>query len=110
MSFWDDLADPVFDGVALAGFKSRANAFFIGLSCSISTIVFYYFSLSLLSVNWLALWGWGLSTIIHFFETKLQYNWHNNKNADGLVNRLANNLVILNQPHRAGCLIGQKKI
>ena len=26
VSLWNDLADPVFDGVALAGFKSRANA------------------------------------------------------------------------------------
>ena len=25
----DDLADPVFDGVRLAGFKSRANAFLL---------------------------------------------------------------------------------
>ena len=24
---WNDLVDPVFDGVGLAGFKSRANAF-----------------------------------------------------------------------------------
>ena len=28
------------------------------------------------------------NTIIHFIETRLQYNWHNNKNGDGLVNRL----------------------
>ena len=27
VSLWNDLADPVFDGVGLAGFKSRANAF-----------------------------------------------------------------------------------
>ena len=27
VSFWNDLANPVFDGVGLAGFKSRANAF-----------------------------------------------------------------------------------
>ena len=27
VSFWTDLADPVFDGVGLVGFKSRANAF-----------------------------------------------------------------------------------
>ena len=27
VSRWNDLADPVFDGVGLAGFKSRANAF-----------------------------------------------------------------------------------
>ena len=48
VSFWNDLADHVFDGVGLAGF----NVFFIGLSCSIPTIVFYYFSLSLLTVYW----------------------------------------------------------
>ena len=27
VSIWNYLADPVFDGVGLAGFKSRANAF-----------------------------------------------------------------------------------
>ena len=27
VSIWNDLANPVFDGVGLAGFKSRANAF-----------------------------------------------------------------------------------
>ena len=27
MSLWNDLGYPVFDGVGLAGFKSRANAF-----------------------------------------------------------------------------------
>ena len=42
-----------------------------------------------------------IHTIIHFIETRLQYNWHNNKNADGLVNMLASNLVILNQVHIA---------
>ena len=26
VSLWNDLANPVFDGVGLAGFKSRANA------------------------------------------------------------------------------------
>ena len=40
VSLWNDLANPVFDGVELAGFKSRANVFFIGVSCSINTIVF----------------------------------------------------------------------
>ena len=29
VSLWNDLADPVFDGVGLAGFKSRANAFLL---------------------------------------------------------------------------------
>ena len=64
VSLCNDVADPVFDCAGLAGFKSRANVFFIGLSCSIPTIVSYYFSLSLLSVYvyWLVLWGWSLWT------------------------------------------------
>ena len=62
VSLWNDLANPVFDGVGLAGFKSSANDFFIGPSCSILTIVLYSFSLSLLSVYRLVLWGWGLRT------------------------------------------------
>ena len=62
VSLFNYLADPVFDGVGLAGFKSRANAFFIGLSCSIPTIVFYYFSFSVFPVYRLVLWGWGLWT------------------------------------------------
>ena len=28
-SLWSDLGDPIFDGVELAGFKSRANAFLL---------------------------------------------------------------------------------
>ena len=29
VSLWNDLADPVFDGVGLTGFKSRANDFLL---------------------------------------------------------------------------------
>ena len=29
LSLWNDLSDPMFDGVGLAGFKSRANAFLL---------------------------------------------------------------------------------
>ena len=29
VSFWNDLANPVFDGAGLAGFKSMANAFLL---------------------------------------------------------------------------------
>ena len=29
VSLWNDLADPVFDGVGPAGFKSRVNAFLL---------------------------------------------------------------------------------
>ena len=38
VSLWNDLADTVFGGVWLAGLKSRASDFFIGLSCCIPTI------------------------------------------------------------------------
>ena len=29
VSLWNDLSDPLFDGVGLTGFKSRANAFLL---------------------------------------------------------------------------------
>ena len=29
VSLWNNLADPVFDGVGLAGFKSRVNVFYL---------------------------------------------------------------------------------
>ena len=44
------------------GFKEQGQCFFIGLSCSIPTIVFYSLSISLLSVYRLVVWGWGLRT------------------------------------------------
>ena len=55
VSLWNDLANPVFDG----GFQEQGQCFFISLSCSIPTIVFYSLSLS---VYRLVLWGWGLRT------------------------------------------------
>ena len=47
------------------------------------------------------------NTITDYIETRLQYDWHSNKNTDDLVNRLASNLVILNQAQRAAWLIGE---
>ena len=44
-----------------AGSQEQRQCFFIGLSCS-TLIVFYCFSLSLLSVYRLVVWGWGLWT------------------------------------------------
>ena len=50
----------------------EGQRFFIGLSCSIGTIVFYSFSLSLLSVCRLVLWGWGLRTdMVYIYITLL---------------------------------------
>ena len=44
------------------GFQEQSQCFLIGLSCSIITIVFYYLSLSLLSVYRLVLYVLGLRT------------------------------------------------
>ena len=62
VSLWNDLATPVFDGVGLAGFKRRVNAFLLTKAALSLLIVFNYFSHSLLFVYRLALWGWGLRT------------------------------------------------
>ena len=48
VSLWNDLADPVFDGVGQAGSKSRANAFFLVFAAR-SSFVFYCYSIFLLS-------------------------------------------------------------
>ena len=53
VSLWNDLANPVFDGVGLAGFKSRqGQCFFIILSCSIPTVcsLLLFFLLSFFSL------------------------------------------------------------
>ena len=80
VSLENDLANPVLDGVGLAGF-------FIGLSCSFTTIVFYYFSLSLLSVHRLVLRGSVLRTdkvycisLSHSFALPTFFNNNNNNN------------------------------
>ena len=61
VSLWNDLVDPVFDGVGLAGFKSRSNAFLFFPSCSL-LFCLQLFSLSLLFLYRLVVWGWFLRT------------------------------------------------
>ena len=56
VSLRNDLADTIFDGVGLAGFKNRAMLYYW------PKLLFYYFYLSLLSVYRLVLWGRGLLT------------------------------------------------
>ena len=53
VSLWNDLSVPVFDGVGLAGFKSRANTFLLP-SCSLPFYLLL-FSISLLSFHGLVL-------------------------------------------------------
>ena len=50
VSLWNNLADPRIRWCRTGGFQEQGQWFFIGLSCSILAIVFYYFSLSLLPV------------------------------------------------------------
>ena len=49
VSLGNDLGDPIFDGVGLVGFKSRANAFLFALMLSpfLSPTVFPFYSLIL---------------------------------------------------------------
>ena len=63
VSLWNDLAYPVFNGVGLSIFKSRANANAILLTLATGSIFCQLlFYLSLLSPYRLVLWGWGLRT------------------------------------------------
>ena len=57
-SLWNDLADPVFDGVGLTGNKSMENAFLFPYPFLSSTL--FHFSSSFL--DRLVLWGSGLRT------------------------------------------------
>ena len=86
---WNDLADPVFNGVGLV--VSRAGPmFFIGLSCSIPTIVFQYFSLSLLSVYMLVNCGAGVFELIACTSLSLSLaltTSFNNKNNNNNKNK-----------------------
>ena len=68
-------------------FQEQGQCFFIFLSSSIPTIVFYYFSLSLLSIYMLVLWGWGLQTdrvYITFSQPCTAYFFYNNNNKVGV--------------------------
>ena len=59
VALWNDLSDPVFDGVGLAGFKSRANAFLLAqlLAHFLSPAVFPFSSFIL----WVGVVGLGSS-------------------------------------------------
>ena len=76
----NDLSDPVFDGVELEGFKSRAMPFYWP-SCLL-TFCLLLFSLSLLSFYGLELWGWGFRTDRVFITLSQPYitNLFNNNN------------------------------
>ena len=58
VSLWNDLVDPVFDGVGLAGFKS---CLFVGL-VALFFFCLQLFSLSLHFLSRLVVYGWGLGT------------------------------------------------
>ena len=51
VSLWNDLSDPVFDGVGLAGLKRRANDFLLDLSAH--SFCLLLLSLFLHSMGWL---------------------------------------------------------
>ena len=83
VSLWNNLSDPVFDGVELAGFKSRANAFLLAydLLFLFCLLLFYLF---LPSMGWLCEVGvFGLIECLHYLpalHSGLQNNNNNNNN------------------------------
>ena len=60
MSLWNELADPLFDGVGLA--VSRAEPMIFYWPKLLAPFCLLLFSISHLSFYWLVLWGWGLWT------------------------------------------------
>ena len=76
----NDLSESVFDGVGLAGFKSRANAFLLARSA----LSFWSITgLSFSSFHGLVVWGWGLwtdrvSSLLPALHSGLQNNYDNN--------------------------------
>ena len=58
---WNELGDPVFDGVGLAGFKSKANFFLLAylLSPILSSTVFPFSSF----ITWVGIVGFGSSNL-----------------------------------------------
>ena len=76
----------------------QGQCFFVGLSCSIPTIIFYYFSLSLLSVTRLVLWGWGVWTDRVFITLSLSLalptSFNNNNNFTHMQQSIPPRLLI----------------
>ena len=52
---WNNLVDPIFDGVVLVDFKSRANAFWLLLTPFLSPAVFPFSSF----ITWVGIVGLG---------------------------------------------------
>ena len=73
LSLWNDLADPVFDGVGLAGFKSRANDFLLALAACSLFVSYGFLFLFFLPRGWYCGAGvFGLKVCKLFFPA-LQY-------------------------------------
>ena len=91
VSLWNDLANPVFDGVGLAGFKSRANSSLLAqaaLSLLWSSTLFPF--LFFLSIGWYC--GAGVFGLIRCISLSLRIplpTFFNNTN---------NNILTINHP------------
>ena len=76
VSLWNDLSDPVFDGVGLAGFKGWANAFSLVLLLApfLSNTVFPFSSFIL----WVGIVALGSPSLALPTLNNDNYNYYNN--------------------------------
>ena len=52
VSLWNDIGNPVFDGVGLSGFKSRAKVFLLAAAVRSFFVLFHFHFLLFLSIGW----------------------------------------------------------
>ena len=81
-SLWNDLADPVFDGVGLAGFKSRAIFYWPKLLHPYYSLLVFFIFLFFLSKGWYCRTGvFGLIGCISLsLSLALPTSFNNNNN------------------------------
>ena len=81
MSLWTDLADPVFDGVGLVGFKNRANAFLLALAAiSLFSTIFHFSSFCVYSFVLYGLGHWTDRVLTTLFQPCTADHFTNNNN------------------------------
>ena len=90
VSLWNDLSDPVFEGVRLAGFKSRANVFFYWPKLLASFFLSTFFPFSsfflyggIVGLGVIGLIGWGVNRSLPAVHCGPFFNYNNDNSNHG---------------------------